>query len=110
MTVVGQDLRGDTVGVCWACAAPGRRGRQTRRAKKTVVIGRTVESIAAGAGKHVKVVLNRTRRRLLAAHRVLHATLTTASGGKKLSTHRVTIKQAKKKHHRPKKKHRRHKP
>jgi hypothetical protein len=66
--------------------------RKTKVTHRTVVLGTTSATIAAGHTATVRISLNGTGRRLLAARHKLTANLTVAQGNRTISTQKVAFK------------------
>jgi hypothetical protein len=71
--------------------------RKAKVTHKTVVLGTASATIKAGRTQTVRISLNRTGRKLLAAHHKLTAKLTVAQGHRTVSKQKVTFKAPK--HH-----------
>jgi hypothetical protein len=81
---VTETLRGHKV-----LAVSARKAKVTHR---TVVLGTTSATIAAGRTATVRISLNGAGRRLVAARHKLTAKLTVAQGNRTISTQKVTFK------------------
>ncbi|MGA2928644.1 MAG: hypothetical protein ABSG43_22170 [Solirubrobacteraceae bacterium] len=75
-----------------AVAASGNHARTTKSLKRTVVIGTATVTLPTGESRTVKVGLNATGQRLLAARHALKAMLAVAQSGQAIAIRTLTLK------------------